>query len=324
MIPGLASVIVVNWNSGSRLARCLTALGEQRGASLESIVVDNASVDGSIEGAAEWPAVCIVRNGENVGYCRAVNQGIALARGEYVLSVNPDVWVAPNFVSQLIGGLDELPQVGMACGKLLHGADPQAGRIIDSTGLFLNDQRRPYDRGQGEPDRGQYDGDRDVFGACGAAWACRRAALDDVACAGEILDEDFFAYYDDADLSWRMRLRGWLCRYIPGAEAWHERGGGGDLRRAGTSPKYAFAQRHALTNRYLMILKNDRLGDLAPHLPAILVTDLARLAYIALRRPALLPAFGQAWRLRLRALEKRRLIQAGRRVPAAEVRRWLG
>jgi len=332
MPDGLVSVVLVNWNSGTRLARCLGRLQEQTYDRLEIVVVDNGSTDGSLEG---WPAgstelaevrrppTRIIRNGYNAGFSRAANQGIAAAAGEFILSLNADVWVEPQFVAQLVQGIEKSPQAGMACGKLYSGAGPADGSRLDSTGLFLNRVRRPYDRGLGEEDRGQYDAQTDVFGACGAAWLCRRAMLDDVAVAGEVLDEDFFVYYEDADLSWRAQLRGWGCRYEPLARGWHERGSGDLLRRASNAPKRAFAQAHALKNRYLMMLKNDEWANLLPALPALIAGDLARLAWVAARRPALLGAYRDAWRLRRRALAKRQIIQAGRRATAAEMRRWL-
>ena len=357
--PGLVSVLLVNWNSGTLLAGCLGRLAAQSYAPLEIIIVDNASSDGSLERVgwasgppssdaagsigpcarpgpadahkgrcydapvAPGPPLRIIRNAENAGFSRAANQGIASAAGEFVLSLNADVWLQPDFIAHLVATLGAAPAAGMACGKLFAGDSPAAGHTLDSTGLFLSRTRRPYDRGQGEEDRGQYDDQTEVFGACGAAWLCRRAMLDDVACAGEILDEDFFVYYDDADLSWRAQLRGWGCRYQPAAQGWHARGGGDTLRKAFSAPKRPFAQAHALKNRYLMLLKDDDWPNLWPALPALLVGDLARLGYVALRRPALLRAYADAWRLRQRALAKRRIIQAGRRVGVAEMRRWL-
>ena len=326
MHSNLVSVILVNWNSGSRLSDCLQRLDAQTYAPLEAIVVDNASTDGSLEaaGPAQFSlALKIVRNDHNAGFSRAFNQGLEQADGEFVLSLNADVWLQDDFVEKLVAAFGEGEQVGMACGKLWRGAGPQDGReIIDSTGLFLNRQRRPYDRGQGERDEGQYDGRRDVFGGCGAAWMCRRAMLDDVACAGEVLDEDFFVYYDDADLSWRGQMRGWRCRYAPEAGGWHERGGGDTLRRASNAPKLAFAQMHAIKNRYLMMWKNDSWSSLWSVLPAIVAGDLARLVYIVLRKPALLRAYAEAWRLRRRAREKRQMIQSRRRVDELAMREW--
>jgi GT2 family glycosyltransferase len=184
-----------------------------------------------------------------------------------------------------VTAFDEAPRVGMACGKLWRGFGPQDGRhVLDSTGLFLNRQRRPRDRGQGELDHGQYDEQWEVFGACGAASMCRRSMLEAVACHGEMLDEDFFLYYDDADLSWRAQLYGWQCRYVPEATGWHERGGGDTLHRASNAPKLAFAQMHAIKNRYLMMWKNDTWSSLLPALPALLAGDLLRLAYTIVRQ----------------------------------------
>ena len=323
METGLVSAILVNWNSGARLAGCLARLEAQTTHPLEIIIVDNGSTDGSL--ALVTPSrekLRTVKNEYNAGFSRAFNQGLSIARGEYILSLNADVSVQPDFVEELLAALDESPRVGMACGKLLSGAGPEDGRLIDSTGLFVSRQRRPYDRGQGEQDRGQYDDRRIVFGACGAASICRQSMLDDISCNGEVLDEDFFVYYDDADLSWRAQLRGWHCRYQPTAVAWHERGGGDTLRRRSNAPKLAFAQIHALKNRYLMMLKNDSWSGLIPALPAILVNDLARLGYIAIRRPALLGAYAEVWRLRRRALEKRRIIQGRRRISEREMREW--
>jgi len=320
----VVSVIVVNWNGGRRLAESLDALAGQTYRPLEVIVVDNGSDDGSLTLApATRLSPRIIANDHNAGFARAANQGFAAASGELLLSLNADVYPQPTFIEALVEALTSAPEAGMVCGKLYAGSEPANGRQLDSTGLFLNRQRRPYDRGQGETDAGQYDTQMDVFGAPGAACLYRRAMLTDVACEGEILDEDFFVYYEDVDLSWRARLRGWTCRYVPAAAAWHARGGGDTLRRRFRAPKRAFAQVHALKNRYLMMLKNDDWASLAPALPALVAGDLARLAYIAARRPALLRAYADAWRLRRRALHKRAIIQAGRRVSHLEMQRWL-
>jgi GT2 family glycosyltransferase len=319
----LVSVILVNWNSGDRLACCLQHLEQQSHDALEIVVVDNGSQDSSLEAAVRrFNGLRVLTNGYNAGFCRAFNQGLAITHGAYDLSLNADIWMQSDFVEQLVSAVQLSPQVGLACGKLLRGTGPEAGRRLDSTGLFLSRQRRPYDRGQGEADEGQYDGRREVFGACGAAWLGRRTMLEDVACEGEVLDEDFFVYYDDADLSWRAQWRGWRTRYQPEAVAWHERGGGDTLRKPSATPKHAFAQAHAITNRYLMVLKNDCWSNLAPALPGMLCGDLGRLGYVAVRRPALLRAYANFWRLRRRALHKRQIILAGRRVHESDMREW--
>lgn len=322
MPTGLISVIIVNWNSGRQLGRCLECLEGQTHRPVEIIVVDNASTDDSLAPALSAGRVQVQRSSSNLGFCRAFNQGLALSRGEFIVSLNPDAYLLPDFLARLGDLLAKKPAAGLACGKLWHGEGLGAGYVLDSTGLFLSRTRRPYDRGQGQVDRGQYDRTEEVFGACGAAWMARRAMLEDVRCLNEVLDEDFFAYYDDVDLAWRARARGWQCWYEPAAAGWHARGGGDTLRKPSRSPKLAFAQRQALKNRYLMMLKNDTLAGLLPALPAILAEDSIRLAYMAARRPVLLGAYLDILHLFPRMLAKRREIQRRRLVPAHAVSRW--
>jgi GT2 family glycosyltransferase len=173
-------------------------------------------------------------------------------------------------------------RVGIVAAKLLRFDDPT---ILDSTGLFLNRYRRPYDRGQGEIDKGQYGNSLRVFGACGAAALYRRAMLVDIALDDEYFDEDFFTYYEDVDLAWRAQLRGWKGRYASQAVATHVRGWGDTLRKRNNSAKDNYGPRLALRNRYLMILKNDSLINFLIDLPLIILAELPRLFYMAIFAP---------------------------------------
>jgi GT2 family glycosyltransferase len=211
------------------------------------------------------------------------------------------------------------------------GSNPTAGQpaidwrpssILDSTGLFIDRRRRPYDRGQGEPDRGQYDDQPYVFGACGAAALYRRAMLEDVALDGEYFGEDFFAYYEDADLAWRAQLRGWRALHAPLAVASHARGWGDTLRRPGRDPKSAVGPRLALRNRYLMATRNDTLSHFVADMPCILGAELPRLAYAAVTRPQVLLGLLDLARALPLVLRQRRQIQRRRSVDAGTIRRW--
>jgi GT2 family glycosyltransferase len=147
----------------------------------------------------------------------------------------------------------------------------------------------------------------------------RRAALDDLAVQGEVVDEDFFAYHDDTDLCWRANRFGWRVLYEPHARAVHGRRWQRELRMQ-IEP---FVRRHSFKNHYLQIIKNERVGDLVVNLPWLLVWEMLRLGFALVRDPAVLPAYGEAWRAAGRAFEKRRAIQArlradaSRRAPAA-------
>ena len=315
---GIVSVIIVTWNHAPHVPACLEALAAQSYPELEVIVVDNASQDGS----AAWvrtlyPLVRVLEQTHNLGFAAGFNRGAALARGEWLLSVNPDLKPAADFVRQLVQAVRADPGLGLAAPKLMRADDLQR---LDSTGLFLDRCRRPYDRGQMQLDSGQYDSSLDVFGACGAAALYRRAMLEDISVQGEFFDEDFFAYGEDADLSWRARLRGWTACYVPLAVASHVRGWGDTLRKR-PDPN-SLGPRLALRNRYLMSIKNDRFAYWLRDLPLILLAELPRLAYMLFVRPAALLGLVDLLRLAPAALRKRRIIRASQKVPDAELRHW--
>jgi GT2 family glycosyltransferase len=314
------SVIIVSWNHAPLLESCLEALLGQGYPSLDVTVADNGSSDGSLDLiAARLNGVQPAQSPDNRGFSAAFNHVVSRTDGPFVLSLNPDVKLRPNFLSSLVDAASRHQRVGMVAPKLLRASD---SRILDSTGLFMNRSRRPYDRGQGEFDRGQYDRDRFVFGACGAAALYRRSMLDDVLLGGEYFDEDFFTYCEDADLSWRAQLKGWRCAYEPQAVATHDRGWGDTLRKQGRVPKNSTGPRLAMRNRYLMTLKNDLPTHFLVDLPWILGSELPRLAYAALRRPGVLLALLDLIRMSPQALSKRKDIHNGRNVADTAVRRW--
>ena len=205
-------IIIVNWNHGKYLENCLEALTNQTYPTLEITIVDNGSLDGSVEWLTQHhPHLHLLTFSENVGFSRAFNHAVNNTTEPFILSLNPDVVAQPACIAELVQTIGEDERIGIVTPKLLRADDPA---LIDSTGLFLDRRRRPYDRGQMCADRGQYDHQREVFGACGAAALYRRAMLEDLAHDGEYFDEDFFAYYEDVDLAWRAQARGWravLC-----------------------------------------------------------------------------------------------------------------
>lgn len=314
------SAIVVNWNHGHLIQDCLVALLAQSHTPFDVTVVDNGSQDSS----AQWiprrfPTVRLWTFSENQGFARAFNWGVEHTDGALVLSINPDTVTSEHFVAEMVQAMAGNDRIGMVAPKLLRPEDPL---LLDSTGLFVDRCRRPYDRGQGERDQGQYDDQLAVFGACGAAALYRRTMLEDVALDGQYFDEDFFAYYEDADLAWRGQSRGWHCIYAPRAVATHVRGWGDTLRKRGHTPSTVSGPRLALRNRYLMTIKNDTTTYFLHDLPHILAAELPRLAYAALTRPRILLGLVDLARAWPTAIKKRREIRRRRTVEEAMVRRW--
>jgi len=147
----VVSATIVTYNSGRFIKRCLESVLAQRYPYKEVIVIDNASDDGTIDILEQFEDRCqIVYNRENIGFAAAQNQAIALASGDWVLTLNPDVLLLPNFVQALVdaGNIDR--KIGTVCGKLLTmtaAFDIPAKPVVDSTGIYFNPMLRHLDRG---------------------------------------------------------------------------------------------------------------------------------------------------------------------------------
>jgi hypothetical protein len=319
---------VVSWNGADQLAGALDSLLAQTHRELEVLVVDNASRDGSPQLARGYPGVRLVANADNRGFAGAANQGLALARAagsEAYLVCNPDIVLEPTYLERALAVLEAGPRRAAVQGRLWRhtpssGVDPRtasaAERVIDTTGHVAFITRLFRNRGEGQPDSGAYERSEEIFGVSGAVGLYRVAALCDVACDGEVFDEDLFAYWEDIDLDWRLQLRGWQAWYAPRACGWHERGGAGPRRSA-------VVERLNFTNRFLVLLKNDDPASLARALPGLALTSALKAAELGVTVPSALLRSLAALRLVPRMLSKRRRIRRRATVdPAAVVRRW--
>lgn len=296
------AVVIVSWNSAGYLPGCLESLRALERRPAELVVVDNESRDDSVELVRRgYPEAEIVEQQGNSGFCRANNVGIRQTRSPLVLLLNPDTRLEARFVEELLPCFED-PRVGIACGKLLRFD----GRTLDSAGQQLGRSRRPLDRGYGRTDRGQFDRDEEVFGACAAAALYRRSTLESIADGdGEFFDERFFAFCEDLDLAWRARRLGWKTVYRHRAVGYHARGGSAErpgrrgpamLRR---SPGIRF---HIVKNRWLTMARNDTLRSVMLDLPFILARDLATLALLAATSPSVI---ARLWRSRPLLAESR-------------------
>jgi len=224
-VPGLVSVIVINFNSGEHIFKCVDSLQKQSYRNWELIIVDNASTDGSSEALRKLAASSGFQYEyyeSNLGSSRGNNLGILRSRGEFVLVMNADVFLDPSYMAKCVAAFARDSRIGTVVGKLVSSKD---SRIIDSAGVVLFREGLGAERGIGEVDTGQYDREEYVAGACCAAAMYRREMLQDIRVGQEFYDEQFFAFVEDLDLSVRALLRGWHTLYLPGAVARHVRGG---------------------------------------------------------------------------------------------------
>jgi GT2 family glycosyltransferase len=249
--PAKVRVVVVSWDGAHLLPDCLASLFAQTiTADLEVVVVDNASNDGTAEMLAErYPKVIVVRSDSNLGFAGGADLGLAGFAGSFVALLNNDASFEVDAIERMVSVLEQPgnERIGAVTAKiLLTGAyrleagrtrtsapvgsfrrddgwlvpaDPgsaDAIQVVNSTGNVVTRRGTGADRDWLCAD-GEETQDADVFGFCGGAAVLRRSALDEV--GG--FDRELFLYYEDTDLSWRLRAGGWTVRYCEKAVARH-------------------------------------------------------------------------------------------------------
>ena len=251
--PVKVSVIIVNFQGGDMLPRCLDFVyGQRFSGSFDITVVDNGSVDQSIRLVqAHYPQTRVIFMGKNAGYCAALNRGISETDGEYVLTLNFDVELSPDFLEKAVEAFSGAPRIGSVSGRLWKSPPGRGTGLLDSTGIVMKDLFMA-DRGQGDSDRGQYDESDYVFGPSGAAALYKREMLEDIKQDQAYADVDFFGFVEDVDIAWRARLRGWRSVYTPAATAVHLRG----VTRKSSARRRREYHCVSIRNRYWAIIKN--------------------------------------------------------------------
>lgn len=269
------------------------------------------------------PRLHMVRNDNNLGYAAAHNSFFAGNAAELLMVLNPDAILDVHFLEMIIPHFTD-PSIGAATGKMLKPASSNhESRLLDGTGIQVFRTRRARERGQLEVDGGQYDQQRQVFGVSGTAAVYRKSALEAVRLYDdEYFDPDFFAYWEDFDLSWRLRLQGFQCIYVPEAIVEHTRAIG--VSPGGLSRFWTFVKHHqafplqvrqwSWRNHIFAIMKNDFGWPAYRDLPAILFRELATLVFIAAFTPNTLKSAPTFLRLLPKMLRKRAQIQAVRTI----------
>lgn len=226
------SVIVVNWNTRDMLRACLaSAFAETRAATMEMIVVDNASADGSVEMVArEFPQAILIANSDNRGFAAANNQGLAIARGRYVLLLNSDTVVLDRAIEKTIAFADQHPDTAVTGCRVLNGDmtlqescfmfPSLLNGFLAATYLYKVFPRSRF-FGREFMTWWRRDDTREVDAVTGCYMLVNRKAIDEVG----PLDDRFFLYYEETDWCYRFKARGWKNRFMPYAQIIHYGGG---------------------------------------------------------------------------------------------------
>jgi len=311
----LVSIVILNWNGQPFLRTCLDSVFKLNYPRYEVIFVDNGSVDDSVPWVrANYPQVKVIENESNLGYAEGNNIGIRASRGEYVATLNNDTELDPDWLEELVAVATNDDTVGSCASKQLLFHKPD---VLHSVGIQPRKSGAPENLGDGERDLGQYDMVREVFAAPGASAFYRREALDHVG----LFDSSYFAYHEELDLGWRLRLAGWVCVSVPRAKLLHIRSG--TVRRIPDFTLY-----HSERNRIWTLLKNASLTTLAIFMPAIKAYEI-RVMSRDMARSIVKQKGSVALRARIDALkqlspilEKRKKVQALRQVSESSIREW--
>ncbi len=283
---------------------------------MEIVVVDNASTDSTLAILNTFEnreGIRIFHNRRNLGFAAGQNQAIAAASdADWILTLNPDVRLTPNFLRALISAGQIAPDIGSVCGKLLAASpDFQVATppLFDSTGIYFTPSLRHFDRGNRVRDQGQYDSPEFVFGGTGAACLYRQSMIRDIQVFGEFFDSDFFAYREDADVAWRAQLLGWKCLYTPSAVALHVR----TVVPENRSALPAIINLHSVKNRWLLRIKNTTPDLYGRFWFSITLRDMVVIGACLFREWSSLPAFFMVIKLWPRTWRKRREIMRRKR-----------
>ncbi len=281
------AIIVLNWNGRDLTLDCLRSLEAVTTPNVRTIVVDNASTDGSADAVRQryGSRVTLIENAQNLGFAAGNNVGIRKALDDganFILLLNNDTVVAPDFVEHLLKPMLTTPDIGITAPKIYY-AEPK-NQIWFAGGELSMWRGIAKHTGIRETDRGQYDTEHDIDYATGCAFLVRGSVIEKI---GD-LDPGYRAYFEDADFCVRARRAGFRIRYMPAAHVWHRISAstGGQLSRRKASRKLASSRRffgryakpyHWATIPFFFVFDVIRIGGLVlagrirdtnPHTPS--------------------------------------------------------
>lgn len=271
-LKDLVSIIIVNWNGKDLLRICLTSLKKQNYKNIEIILVDNASIDGSVEWVTKYfSQIKIIINKKNLGFAEANNIGFKEARGEYVLFLNNDTRVTNNFIVEMLKVLKR-KNIGGVQSKILFMDDPKR---LDGVGSYLTYTGFLYHQGIYAINTSKYDKEIEIFSAKGACMCFKKSVLDKILVDGDIFDRRYFAYFEETDLCFRIWLLGYKIIYVPSSIIYHKYGA------TSQKLKKPFIEYNSYKNRICTYIKNlETLSLIKILFPHLVICKILALIFI--------------------------------------------
>lgn len=300
------SVIIPNWNGQQFLQTCLLSLKKQTFKDFEVMVVDNGSVDGSVEYMHQFfPQFKVIELEKNVGFAKAVNIGIEKSQGKYIVLINNDTRVDKNCLYYLVKAADRHQKMGMVTAKMLQFNNPQ---LINGVGDYIDVVGHADNIGRGEKDGPKFSRSGSVFLVSGGGGLFKREVFDKVG----LFDEDYFAYFEDVDLCLRAQFSGFKGWYEPKAVIYH-------IHKATAKKINHLVEYLQFRNMTMTVLKNFPAELLKKDLNwlKIILVNFNTVRYMA-TQGYLWQALGAQWyifRNVFKILQKRAQIQSHIKVP---------
>ncbi len=303
---GKISFIIVTFNSADFIVDCLESIENLSFSNSEIIIVDNLSVDNTIEIIENtFKNVTLIKSNTNSGFVGGCNFGFQYASGEFIALINPDIILDSKWLSQMLSyaHTPEHEHTGSFASKMINiTAVPH---VIDTAGDGFSSILKSFKRGEGE-NISEFDAHEFVFGACAGAALYKRKMIEDIG----FFDDAFFLLHEDSDLNVRAQLAGWKTFYVPSAIAYHKvRSSIGNM--SDTSVYYS------LRNSELMRIKNIPLGIFIRNLHGFIIGSIMDLIYFAIKHknPGLyFKAKKDALKMMPAMLKKRKEIMKNRKV----------
>ncbi len=312
----MIDIIVPNHNGIEELEICFSSLEKQTYKDYNVILVDNGSTDNSVQFTKRnFTSYQIIALDKNYGFAKAINAGLEFALAEndsqYILLLNNDVELKEDFLEKGIETFEKTENASFVAVKMLNYFNRD---VIDDCGDFIKaNGGSPVARGIGEKDSGQYDKHEYIFGACAGAAFYKKEVFKTIG----LFDEDYFAYLEDLDLSFRLQLAGYKCYYNPEIVCYHKRGVTSD-RIEGMNVYYSEKNLVALR------LKNYPLWVYIKYTPLFLIARIVRYyKFLTLHPPVIFYSAIKGYLRGLRevpkTIVKRRTVQKNKRVSAAYI-----
>ncbi len=259
----LTSIVVLNYNAGDLLLDCVESIYKTQTHKFEVIVVDNISTDNSHQKCKEkFPQINLIENKENLGYCEGNNVGIRNAEGQFIVVLNPDTKVEPNWLEELFNAY-ELFGDGLYQPKIMAFKD----NLIESGGNMLQIFGFGYAKGRGIPDNAQYDESCEIGYASGACLFTKTEIIKKIG----FFDPFIFLYHDDLDLGWRAAQLGIKSFYAPKSKIYHA----GSYNYKWSAKKFYWLER----NRHYCLLTHYSKKTFYKMLPALILVEIMMLIF---------------------------------------------